>query len=200
MQIENWHGYERVYECVCKLWLVCGSSGPGAEYEHGRGQTISDFCRIFSATMFHFWAAKEAIVWCVTGCEWMLGARVKLVDAIVSKCLNWQQSLAHLMICWNGVILNSLIPCHYSLDYNFVSLHILTVCTCVQCSVKLWSTHVQSVHTGVCLHFMLSLARAFVQSRGHTLHDSFQWHYSLKLLNRSWTFCSNSDISMDREN
>ena len=61
--------------------------------------------------------------------------------------------------------------------------------TCVHCPEKLWSTRVQSVHTGVCLHFMLSLAQAFVQSGGHTLHDFIQWHFSLKLLtNRRWQF------------
>ena len=124
MQIENWHGSVCVWMCLqimARVWIFSPGPGHRAGYEHGRGPTISDFCRIFSATMFHFWAAKEAIVWRVTGCEWMLGARVKLVDAIVNKCLNWQQSLAHLVICQNCVILNSLIPCHYSLDYNFVS-------------------------------------------------------------------------------
>ena len=49
---------------------------------------------------------------------------------------------------------------------------------------KQLSTHVQCVHTGVCLHFMLSLAQAFVQAGGHILHDFIQWNYSLKLLNR----------------
>ena len=57
------------------------------------------------------------------------------------------------------------------------SLYMWTVCsserTCVQFSEKQWSTHVQCVHTGVCLHFMLSLAEAFVEEGGHTLHDLF---------------------------
>ena len=54
------------------------------------------------------------------------------------------------------------------------SLHMWTVCSSVQSSEKQWSTHVQCVHTGVCLHFMLSLAQAFVHAGGHTLHDFIQ--------------------------